>query len=62
MNPDDTLRAINDAINADDLGVAKGHADDLLRWVERGGRLPHGWQEGALLKYLRHLLDRTDDA
>lgn len=42
MDPTETCNLLSEAINDEDWGAARDHANDLRDWLSRGGFLPHG--------------------
>ena len=42
MDPDATYKAMIAAIDANDYDAAREHAEDLKRWLDRGGFPPQG--------------------
>jgi hypothetical protein len=59
MDPNATLRAIQDAWTARDYETARERALDLIAWLERGGCVTVGATRSGLYAYARQMLRAT---
>ncbi len=62
MDPDETLKLLDEAIDDGDYGAMKEHADDLIEWLMKLGFVPglqSDWRSAlsrhAFIEYLKDL-------